>query len=121
MSLHHPGRVIAVHAPATAKSADTSVQATLEMWDENVLTLTVEPKIAKDMKAGDTVLVDYSPTSVGRTTVQRQVVVKILPKNTADQIWKIYKDYYDKLRQLKAAKATAAAIQQAAQSAEYFG
>jgi hypothetical protein len=120
MSLHHPGKIIAVHTPAAAESADSSVQATLEMWDENVLTLTVEPKIAKGLKAGDTVLVDYSPTSVGKATVQRQMVVKILGKQSAEQIWKVYKGYYDKLRQAKSAKATAAAMQ-AVQGEEYFG
>jgi hypothetical protein len=120
MSLHHPGKVVVVHPSTSAKTVDSGIQATLEMWDENVLTLAVEPKIAKDIKAGDTVLVDYSPMLVGKSVVQKQIIVKVLPKNTAEQVWKVYRSYYDKLRQVKAAKATSAAMQPV-QSAEYFG
>lgn len=120
MSLHHPGKVLSVHNTGSAKSADSSVQATLEMWDENVLTFTVDSRIAKGVKVGDTVLVDYTPTAVGKEAVQRQVVVKVLNKANAENVWKAYKGYFGKLKQAKT-RAVTQAQNVAAQSAEYFG
>lgn len=99
MSLHHPGKVIAVLSPGAKdiKSADDSTQATVEMWDENLLTLKVEPQIAKDVKPGDIVLVDYTPTAVNQNTVAyRQVIVKILGKDTGAQLWERYKQFQEK-------------------------
>ena len=60
--MYHPGKVIAVLSARDKNiSADNSVQATLRMWDENVLTMAVSPKIASKIREGDLVLVDYRP------------------------------------------------------------
>ena len=41
--MYHPGKVIAVLSPADkgVRSSDSSVQATLRMWDDNVITMLV--------------------------------------------------------------------------------
>ena len=61
--MYHPGKVVAVLSASDKgiSSADSSVQATLRMWDENVLTMLVAPKIASKVREGDTVLCDYRP------------------------------------------------------------
>ena len=121
MSLHHPGKVIAVLASTAKdiKSADDSTQATVEMWDDNLLTLKVEPQISKDIKPGDIVLVDYTPTAVNQNTVAyRQIIVKILGKDTGTQLWDKYKQFQEKQKKT-GQKAKAGAAPQMEQ--EYFG
>ena len=59
---YHPGKIIEVYCPKekNVESADESVQATIEMWDENLFTLSVKPILGKKIKINDVVLVDWS-------------------------------------------------------------
>jgi hypothetical protein len=98
MFMYHPGKVIAVLS-ARAKgviSSDTSVQATMRMWDDNVLTMLVEPKIAQAIKAGDIVLADYRPEKGMSVPVPRNVVVKILRGPSAEKMWQTYREVHEK-------------------------
>ncbi len=103
--MYHPGKVIEVVRPSDAPSSDTSVQATLRMWDENILTLLVAPKLAAKIKSGQTVLVDYRPDPAIRTPVPSHVIVKILEGKKAETIWGAYREMYDKQRRAQAANA----------------
>ena len=42
--MYHPGKVIAIMSPKEkgVLSSDSSVQATMKMWDDNVLTMLVD-------------------------------------------------------------------------------
>ena len=103
--LHHPGEVLSVIKPADrdVKSADSDTFATVKMWDDNILTLVVDPKIAAEIKQGDKVMVDYRPTNVGSTdkpaVVQKQLITKIIRGDRADHIWKEYKEWYEVQKQ----------------------
>ncbi|MFH0927682.1 MAG: hypothetical protein V1822_03830 [Candidatus Micrarchaeota archaeon] len=95
--MYHPGKIVEVFRKTDKDivSADESVQATLEMWDENVLTLLVHPKIADKIKAGQTVLADYRPDEKREQPVPRHEIVKIISGKKAEKIWGAYKDMLD--------------------------
>ena len=88
--MYHPGKVIAVLSPKDSISADNSVQVTLRMWDENILTMLVDSKIAKKIKEGDIVLCDYRPEKGLSVPVPRNVVVKIIKGKVAEKVWEEY-------------------------------
>ena len=92
--MFHPGKVSMVFRPKEkdVHAADDTTQALVEMWDENLFTCMVDPKIASKLKEGDTVLVDYRPVS-DRTAVPRQAVSKIVYKKKAAQLWEQYAEY----------------------------
>ncbi len=96
--MYHPGKVIAVISPHDkgVVSADASVQATMRMWDENVLTMEVAKKIAGKIAAGDIVLADYRPQKGMSVPVPRNIIVKILRGKPADALWREYRDVYEK-------------------------
>jgi hypothetical protein len=98
MVMYHPGKVITVLSPRDngVVSADASTQATLRMWDENVLTMLVAPKIASKIKEGDMVLADYRPQKGLSVPVPNNVVVKILRGKSAERMWQEYKEIYEK-------------------------
>jgi hypothetical protein len=100
--MYHPGKVLEVfsHRNKRIKSAEATTQAMCEMWDENVLTFLVDPKIADDMKEGDVVLVDYRPTAP-QTPIPKHVIVKILSGEQAQRVWKRYKQHYERRKKLK--------------------
>jgi len=96
--MYHPGKVVAVLSSKDKgiAAADTSVQATLRMWDENVLTMLVEPKLAGKIREGDLVLADYRPEKGMQVPVPRNIVVKILKGKAADKMWREYREVFDK-------------------------
>lgn len=96
--MYHPGKILAVISTKDKNvlSSDTSVQATLRMWDENVLTMMVAPKIALKVKENDFVLVDYRPEPGISVPVPRNVIVKIIRGKLAEKIWQEYREVYDK-------------------------
>jgi len=61
------------------------------MWDENVLTFLVDPKIAAKIKKGDYVLVDYRP--MDKVPAPRHTIVKILKPDVGKRVWNSYKDF----------------------------
>lgn len=104
--IHHPGEVIEVLRPTDSdiKSADKDTLATLRMWDENIMTLVVDPKIASKIKAGDKVLVDYRPTGLPEgaekplAMAQRQRVTKILGSKRGEKIWMEYREFFMRMK-----------------------
>ena len=96
--MYHPGKVVAVLSPSDKgiASSDSSVQATLHMWDENVLTMLVAPRIAKQVREGDMVLCDYRPEKGMSVPVPKNVVVKILRGKQAEKMWHEYKEVHEK-------------------------
>ena len=96
--MYHPGKVVAVLSPSDKgiTSADASVQVTLHMWDENVLTMLVAPKIASKVREGDMVLCDYRPEAKMSVPVPRNVVVKILRGKQAEKMWAEYREVHER-------------------------
>ena len=107
--MYHPGKIVEVLRPSDKDvvSSDASVQATVKMWDENVLTLMVAPKIAGKVKAGNTVLVDYRPSPEHRPPTPMHVIVKILAGKKAETVWSTYREMYDRQKRQAAPVAPA--------------
>ena len=114
--MYHIGKILEVWSNKTAKG-DETVQATLEMWDENVITLKADTKISKQMKTGDFVLVDYSPVIIGATAAPKQLITKVLETKAGDRTWGTYKEF---LKKQKASKAAGNVQLQASQSQESY-
>ncbi len=97
MNIYHIGRVIEIFSNKDKKiiSADTDVQATLEMWDDNILTFRVAPKISNVIKNNDIVLVDYRPTST-KNPIPKNLIVKIIKDDKGERVWKAYRQSFQK-------------------------
>ena len=95
--MYHPGKVLENFnsKDKSISSADESTQATLDMWDENIITFSVAPKLAGKIKKGDVALVDYRPIS-DSIGIPKHVIIKILSGNKGKELWSIYKDYLKK-------------------------
>jgi hypothetical protein len=104
--MYHPGKVIEVFRPSDkdVKASDSSVQATLRMWDENILTLTVAPKIIAALKRGDIVLVDYRPDPNHKAPTPSHIVSKIIQGKKADAAWNAYRDMYERQQKRQGAR-----------------
>lgn len=92
--MYHPGKVLEVirALDKDVVSSDASVQATVKMWDENVLTLLVAPKIASKLKSGQFVLVDYRPDPAHRPPTAAHVIVKIISGRKAEVVMAAYRE-----------------------------
>ncbi|MBI4009815.1 MAG: hypothetical protein HY361_01285 [Candidatus Aenigmarchaeota archaeon] len=103
--IHHPGEVLEIFKPndSDTKSADEDTLATLRMWDENILTLVVDPKITNDVRVGDKVFVDYRPITVPSSAntpiIAKQVIAKVIKGKRAEAVWKEYKKFFEQQRQ----------------------
>lgn len=87
--MYHIGKVVEVISPAKEKkikSTDKSVQAVLKMWDENMLILEIDKKIAPSLLPGDYVIADYSPMNAS-SPYRKMLVTKILPREKGKKIW----------------------------------
>ncbi len=104
--MFHPGKVVRIFKPQDADvvSSDSLVQATVRMWDENLLTLDVSLKLAGKVKEGDVVLVDYSPKKVGGAAVPSHTVVKIIRGKRAESLLKDYESFREKVKRDKERK-----------------
>ncbi len=93
--MFHPGKVIRVysHSDPNVISSDDSTQATVIMWDKNLLTLEADRKIAAQLSIGSIVLVDYSPLS-DTSPVPKHRIVKLLRGELAEDIWAEYDNYF---------------------------
>lgn len=102
--MYHPGKILEVFKAhdKDVVSSDNSVQATMRMWDENVLTMLVAPKLAAKIKGGQIVLVDYRPEPARRAPVPSHTVVKIISGKKAEAVWKAYREVFER-QQKKAA------------------
>ncbi len=95
MGIFHPARILEVYSPKDANvlSADSITLATIETWDGFQFTLPAEAEIAKDIKNGDIVLIDYT-SKAPTAPIPRQIIVKVLRGDKAKKIWKLYSDYH---------------------------
>lgn len=99
--MYHPGKVVDIFSDRNKEieSAEATTQATVEMWDDNVLTFLVHPKLAGKLKAGDLVLVDYSPGGTSKAVpVPRNLIVKILRGKSGAHAWERYKEFHKNQR-----------------------
>jgi|TARA_Y100000310_G_C20693967_1_gene824187 protein associated with RNAse G/E len=97
----HPGKIITIMKPSSKDviSANASTQVMIEMWDENILTFTIDSKIATKAKKNDIVIVDYNPTSE-KMQIPKTIITKILRGKVAEETWRKYKDYLKKKKEL---------------------
>jgi hypothetical protein len=95
--MFHVGKVLRVFKASEKEviGDDSTVQAMLVMWDENLLTVSVKAGIGSLIKENDIVLVDYSPSSAN-IPVPKQVATKILRGETAKKTWKEYADFFER-------------------------
>ncbi len=102
--MYHPGKVLKVFSPSNKDviSSDLSTQALVEMWDENVFTVLVHDTLANSIKEGDIVLVDY-PSPTPQNMRPKNVITKILKKDSAKDLWNRYKNYHKKRKNKKQA------------------
>lgn len=99
--MYHPGKVIEIfsYRGREIESAEATTQAAVEMWDDNVLTFLVHPKLAGKLKEGDIVLVDYSPSGASKAVpVPRNLIVKILRGKSGARAWERYKEFHKNQR-----------------------
>lgn len=93
--MYHIGKVIKIFKK---QQNDFGVQATLEMWDENILTLEVDKKITKELKENSFVLVDYRPIP-GMAIVQpQQIVRRVLDSQDALALWELYRQRLERIK-----------------------
>lgn len=100
--MFHPGKVIEIlsNKDKSVLSSDETTQVVLEMWDENILTFLVDPKLSSKISKNDIVLVDYRPID-DKLNMPRHIVVKILRNKVAQNVWHNYKQHFEK-QKLKA-------------------
>ena len=97
--MYHPGKVIEIFKAEDkdVESMDSSTQAMLEMWDENLITVLVEPNLHSKISKNDLVLVDYRPME--NKPAPKLIVNKVIKGNIGKNIWATYKDFHSKRKQ----------------------
>ncbi len=86
--MYHIGKVVKIYRK---REKDLGVQATIEMWDENVLTLEVDPRVSKEITVGSFILADYRPISGMTVPAAKQLVTRVLDDADATEVWALYK------------------------------
>ncbi len=96
--MYHLGKVLRVFSTDSKDilGADNTVQAMVEMWDENTFIFMVHPMLNPKLKANDIVLVEYD--FMGGNRQPRQTVVKILRGRTAEDCWKKMTHYFAEIK-----------------------
>lgn len=87
--MYHIGRVVEVISQLKdrkIRSADAKIQAVINMWDENMIILEVDRKIANTIAVDDYVLADYSPASL-ESPYRKMIITKVLGKEKGRKIW----------------------------------
>ncbi|HQT44520.1 MAG TPA: hypothetical protein PLO51_00940 [Candidatus Micrarchaeota archaeon] len=82
----------------SGNAAASGIQATCVMWDENLLTLEANPKIAKQIKEGAYVLVDYRPVTGLSVFHPRQTIMRVLDSKDGASLWSMYREEFDRLK-----------------------
>jgi len=95
--MFHIGRVEKIVLPKGkgVVSADATVQAMVKMWDDNLLLLEVDQKIARDIREEDFVIADYRPMSADSPN-RKMIVTKIVRGELGKAIWKGFAKEFDK-------------------------
>jgi len=76
-------------------SADATVQAMVKMWDDNLLLLEVDKKIAGQLREDDFVIADYTPIAPD-SPHRRMIITKIVRGDLARAIWKGFQKELEK-------------------------
>jgi hypothetical protein len=99
--MYHLGIVRHVISPGSSGTvaADTSVQAAVRMWDDNLLILGVEAKIGSKLKAGDYVIADYSPMAA-QARHRKLLITKILSQKDGSKLWAEFQDEWGRRRSM---------------------
>jgi hypothetical protein len=87
--MYHIGKIVEVISPLREKkikSADKSVEVVVRMWDENLMIIGAEPKIAKNILSGDYVIADYTPVDP-KSPHRKMLISKVLPREMGKKIW----------------------------------
>ena len=102
--MYHVGRVVELFSSEDKNVVawDNSTQALLDMWDENLITLAIDPHISRHVKKNDILLVDYSQTRTG----PKMLAVKVLRGDVAKKTWDKYKQHFEKVRNMKVPKGS---------------
>jgi hypothetical protein len=96
--MYHPGKVLKIFSPKSdnIESSNDEVQVMVEMWDDNMIVLLLDPKLEDKIREGDVVLADYRPISDKGSPTPRMIVTKILKGENGSITWDRYKEYYRK-------------------------
>jgi hypothetical protein len=95
--VYHPGKVVEVF-PKKGKA--DAAQAMIEFWDENLSIVRLDAQIEGAVRQGDTVLVDYYPSSE-KPHNPKLVAVKVVDRKKSDAVWKKYKQHHSRLKQMQ--------------------
>ena len=100
--MFHPGQVLSVFSSKNGDvvSANKEVQVMLQMWDDNLLTILVDPKLVDKINEGDIVLVDYRPMFDQGPLAPRMIVTKILRGDRGSKTWDRYREFYRKRKKM---------------------
>ncbi len=103
--MYHPGKVLDIfnNRDKNVHATDNTTQVMLEMWDENLITVLLEPSLDGKISRDDIVLVDYRPFA--NKPVPKMIVTKILKGAKAKQTWKTYKDHHKKTKKPQMAQS----------------
>ncbi len=87
--MYHVGKIVKVLKPSSAThTADNSIQAHIEMWDENEIIVTVHPALNSEIKEKDIVLVRY--------TQPEPIVMKIFEPKEGKQMWEKFSELFER-------------------------
>lgn len=95
--MFHIGKIARVIKAGKSSSADSSVQAAVRMWDDNLMILAVHDKIAGKVKEGDYVIADYSPI-VPESMNRKMLIIKVLDAKTGKQLYSIFTKEFERKR-----------------------
>ncbi len=95
--MYHIGKIVRIVLPKGKGviSADSSIEAVVRMWDDNLLLLEVDKKIANQVREKDFVIADYTPVAPN-SPHRRMLVTKILRGDLGKQIWDEFTREYEK-------------------------
>ncbi len=84
--------------------SEAPVQATVEMWDDNIITFAIDKDIVDDVDIGDIVLIDYTPTPTGKKEdgipIPRNVITKVMKGGVGEKAWNKYREFFHKRMQV---------------------
>jgi len=96
--MFHIGKVKYV-IKADKKSADSSVQAAVKMWDDNLIILDVDKKISAAIKPDDFVLADYTPMAA-ESINRKMVITKILDEKKGREIYLDFSKEFERKKEM---------------------
>ncbi len=99
--MYHIGVIQNVLSPRSKGmvSSDSSTQAVVRMWDENLLILGVDKKISARVKKGDYVLADYSPLAP-ESGHRRLCITKIIPSEMGRLVWNTFQGEFERRKNI---------------------